>query len=345
MMFDAPPGPSTQQDNINNIRIICPATGKLIHNLPGLPDESVLFQERRKMKEKEKSIECLTQELIQVLGSKPNVTFNVKSLAEDLGDDVKRIYDICNVLEAVGIVIKKKVNTYCWMDVGGDLMMETLRHLKTIAESEDLHNLILNKEVVTDRQETIKLNLQVLTEKTIMLFLLLSPNESFTKAQLYDFIYRGAEENKSSGILRIAKVLKVLQSLGLLAEDLCLDLDIFAKSNAQRVKRFRYVGPAVTSFGDSEDSQLARIKEQAVSSHSPCQQNLVQQETQPKMSKNSDDTVAPVTITYEVLMLDDIEEDIYCDDVDLISHIEFELLEDSIIGRKEMFVKDEVVDV
>lgn len=304
------------------------------------------------MKEKEKSIESLAEEVIQKLSLKQTsspVNFNVKHLAEELGDDVKRLYDICNVLEALGVVIKKKVNTFCWVGVNGAKMIETLRHLKTVAESEDLHSLILNKEVVTDNNKTLKLNLQVLTEKMMMLFLLLDSHESLTKSQLYSFIFRGAEENKASGILRISKVLKIVQTLGLLSTDwACVD---FEGNKMSSLQRFRWSGPTVTAFGDKADYQQVDIEHQAVEpqsmSHSQEPPELQQHPSTSEEEETETDSqeVSPLKITYEIFMLDEIEERIVNEhdprggvDVEFIGG-----LGDTIIGRRDMTVKDEIL--
>ena len=339
------PGTSTQETNVKEcFRIICPASGKLLHLLPVMPNEVILFQERKKIKEKEKSIEILTQEIIKTLSSNSGnstINFNVKSLAEELGDDVKRVYDICNVFEALGIVIKKKVNTFCWFGIYSEHMIETLRHLKTIAESENLHSLILNREVVTGNQETLKLNLQVLTEKMMMLFLLLDSHEGFTKSQLYSFIYR-ADETKASGVLRISKVLKIVQTLGLLSSDwVCVD---FEGNNLSNLQKFRYTGPTITSVGDHEENQLGVIRDQALASNAQLE-SQEHHDHHSLLDESFSQRVTPIKITYEILMLDDIEESIVNEE-DPRGAIDVEFIGgfgETIIGRKDMTVRDEIL--
>ena len=41
--------------------------------------------------------------------------FQIKLLAETLNDTVARVYDVCNVFEAVGLVTKTKVNEFRWL--------------------------------------------------------------------------------------------------------------------------------------------------------------------------------------------------------------------------------------
>ena len=93
---------------------------KLVHELPIVPDESVLFEAKKKEigsqgKGKEKSLEFLALYLFNCFANQSNVDFQIKLLAETLNDTVARVYDVCNVFEAVGLVTKTKVNEFRWL--------------------------------------------------------------------------------------------------------------------------------------------------------------------------------------------------------------------------------------
>ena len=244
-----------QPDENQKFSILCPKTGNVIHQLPALPSEDVLFQEKKKKKAKseEKPIENLAAAFLALFFCHVNVTFYVKNVAEELKDDVKRVYDICNILEAVGIVIKRKVNTYCWLGLGEESMIKSLRHLKTIAEKEDL-KMLFKANKVTIEELSMKMNLQMMTEKIMMLFLLLAENQGLTKNQLCHFVYGGTEheqKSKGSNNLRLNKILKVLLTLDLIHYNsrVCLDGENFGG--------YFYTGPKVERFEDAELDNLS----------------------------------------------------------------------------------------
>ena len=232
----------SQLDENQYFPILCPKTGNVIHELPALPAEDVLFQEKKKKKKaksEEKPIEDLAKAFLALFFFHVNVTFNVKNVAEELKDDVKRVYDICNIFEAVGIITKRKVNTFCWLGLGSESMIRSLRQLKTIAEKEDLK---MNLKM--------KMNLLMMTQKIMMLFLLLAENEGLTKIQLYDFVYAGTEQKNKGSMNRVNKILKVLLTLELIHYNstACLDGENFGG--------YFYTGPKVERFEDAELDKL-----------------------------------------------------------------------------------------
>ncbi|GJD06091.1 E2F transcription factor-like E2FE [Galdieria sulphuraria] len=82
-----------------------------------------------------KSLSLLCENFIKLYGNHSNEEFFVDEVAEILHVERRRIYDIVNVLESLGIVVKKKRNHYKWQGV--DRIPFTLIALKVSSEVEN----------------------------------------------------------------------------------------------------------------------------------------------------------------------------------------------------------------
>jgi len=228
---------------------------KLIHELPVVPDESVLFEAKKtgsqglRGREKEKSLEFLALYLYNCFAGQSNVDFQIKHLAESLNDAVPRVYDVCNVFEAVGLVTKTKVKEYRWLGVNGGQFLPSLRHLKTMAEMNDLKNLFSNASTST---------LQDIAERILMLLFL--PGDGLTRDQIFFLIYPEADVKKGSSCLRISKVLKILTSIGLLCYD-ATGNNCSKRGSTTKDHVFMYSGPRVEKFSEEEYNEFMSSKE------------------------------------------------------------------------------------
>jgi len=226
---------------------------KLVHELPIVPDESVLFEAKKKEigsqgKGKEKSLEFLALYLFNCFANQSNVDFQIKLLAETLNDTVARVYDVCNVFEAVGLVTKTKVNEFRWLGPNDGQFIQSLRHLKTFAQTQDLKNLFFNAATST---------LQDIAERILMLLLL--PGYGLTRDQIFFLIYPQADVKKDSSCLRIVKVLKILTAIGLLCYDASGIDD--RKTCSMKDNVFMYNGPRVERFTQEEYEEFMTSKE------------------------------------------------------------------------------------
>jgi len=227
---------------------------KLVHELPVVPDESVLFEAKKKEigsqgKGKEKSLEFLALYLFNCFANQSNVDFQIKLLAETLNDTVARVYDVCNVFEAVGLVTKTKVNEFRWLGPNDGQFIQSLRHLKTFAQTQDLKNLFFNAATST---------LQDIAERILMLLLL--PGYGLTRDQIFFLIYPQADVKKDSSCLRIVKVLKILTAIGLLCYD-ASGIDDSRKTWSMKDNVFMYNGPRVERFTQEEYEEFMTSKE------------------------------------------------------------------------------------
>jgi len=227
---------------------------KLIHELPVVPDESVLFEPKKKVtgsrgRENEKSLEFLALYLYNCFAGQSNVDFQIKHLAESLNDAVARVYDVCNVFEAIGLVTKTKVKEYRWLGVKGGQFLPSLRHLKTMAEMNDLKNLFSNTSTTT---------LQDIAERILMLLFL--PGDGLTRDQIFFLIYPEADVKKGSSCLRISKVLKILTAIGLLCCD-ATGNDCSKRGSTTKDHVFMYSGPRVEKFSEEEYNEFMSSKE------------------------------------------------------------------------------------
>lgn len=237
--------------------IVKNVAGKVIQELPLLPNHEDLFIMKNKVVKKSpagRTIQRLASAVFNRFVSKCNHIFDIKELAEDLQEDKQKVYDVCNVFEALGLVVKMKVNKYCWL--GWDSEYSGLRQLKTLAVYEDLKSKFLESlDMIPVGDQDPKLTMVILTEKVMKLFLLLNRRESLSKDELLHFVY-GNEKDETdsckSGPVRISRVFKILVSLGLIQEkDGTKDTTKLWRNDT--LTRYVYVGPSINVAGETCD--------------------------------------------------------------------------------------------
>ena len=83
----------------------------------------------------ETSLGRLTKKFVSLFHSDPNGTVDLNKASINLGVQKRRIYDITNVLEGIGLVEKKSKNTVHWVGSSHEL---TAEHAKMHADLADL---------------------------------------------------------------------------------------------------------------------------------------------------------------------------------------------------------------
>ena len=231
----------------------------VVNHLSPLPSEEELFPPKNKRKIlTEHNLYLQTEAIVGYLDTFLGFgDFAIKDVWENV-PQVKglkpTVYDICNVFEAVGLLTKSGVGRFKWLGLwnhlGGNLA-KTLAQLKAIASIPGSQ---------TIKSEDYKENgfkVQAVTERILMLFLANSSNKpgegkSLTTHELFVQFGIGddvATKEKSSGRMKLVKVLKILSAIGLLRGDGAYCKNKLYKQNKQKFYHmsYTYVGPAVDS--------------------------------------------------------------------------------------------------
>ncbi|XP_066383093.1 transcription factor E2FA-like isoform X3 [Miscanthus floridulus] len=107
------------------------------------------------------SLALLTKKFINLLKEAEDGILDLNSTAETLGVKKRRMYDITNVLEGIGLIEKKLKNRICWkgLDKLGPNLDDDLSVLKT-----DFENLNLQEQALDEHISKIREKLKGLTE-------------------------------------------------------------------------------------------------------------------------------------------------------------------------------------
>jgi|EP00945_MAST-04E_sp_MAST-4E-sp1_P003621 transcription factor E2F3 len=103
------------------------------------------------------SLGLLTRKFLKLLKCAPDGALDLNSTAQDLGVQKRRIYDITNVLEGIGLLEKKSKNTIMWKGAGSKIspekevilkdLRESIQQLKEEEKELDLDTLLVTKEL------------------------------------------------------------------------------------------------------------------------------------------------------------------------------------------------------
>ncbi|PWZ38564.1 Transcription factor E2FA [Zea mays] len=107
------------------------------------------------------SLALLTKKFINLLNEAQDGILDLNNTAETLGVRKRRMYDITNVLEEIGLIEKKLKNRICWKGLGelGTNLDNDLSVLKI-----DFENLNLQEQALDEHISKIQENLKDLTE-------------------------------------------------------------------------------------------------------------------------------------------------------------------------------------
>ena len=202
--------------------------------LPLLPDdiEQRLMNETKtykpKKKDEDNSFESLAKKILENVRGKAGENITIDDVAE--GDEEKRIYDVMNIFEGIGLTSKLMKKTYKCN--GDEDIKEKLENLKEFAIGNDLESQISiammensvlefnqNKEnQEEERKKTKDFHLTQLTEKILMIFLSLesSKTQFLTAKQILPLLSKDEGHQTSRG-LQISKILVSLRAVGLLS--------------------------------------------------------------------------------------------------------------------------------
>jgi len=224
-----------------------------------MPEEEDLFlPSPRQSNHEAKSFTSLTESIIFILRHKEATPyqFQMKELAESLNEDLKRIYTLCNVFEGLGMVVRKGKNTCEWL--GFSKMFTSLKKLQEMAEKAELRYKYLNLIQGSSQQlgEKTKLNVTMMTQKLLMLFLIM-PKPGFLNP--------GGNKPSALFMEDAAKIIFGDQSLKARAaskmklSDVCrvlIGLDLVSEDRASGRLGFRYEGPGEFSDETYDDEQM-----------------------------------------------------------------------------------------
>ena len=95
-----------------------------LHGMPRRGDHSTrginrsidynTFNQNGKRCRKENGLVELTKKFIDLLKEAPNQTLDLNEAVKDLNVQKRRIYDITNVLEGIGLIVKQRKNQIRW---------------------------------------------------------------------------------------------------------------------------------------------------------------------------------------------------------------------------------------
>eukprot|EP00088_Acartia_fossae_P037251 TRINITY_DN3841_c0_g1_i1.p1 TRINITY_DN3841_c0_g1~~TRINITY_DN3841_c0_g1_i1.p1 ORF type:complete len:593 (-),score=166.58 TRINITY_DN3841_c0_g1_i1:516-2294(-) len=105
----------------------------------------------------ETSLGLLTKKFVSLFHTDPNNTVDLNKASESLQVQKRRIYDITNVLEGVGLVEKKSKNTVHWCGGGGDVGA-------TCSTQSDLDQLEAQEKKLDDLIRNTELEIKLLNE-------------------------------------------------------------------------------------------------------------------------------------------------------------------------------------
>ena len=213
-----------------------------VSHLPPLPDEASLFVPPSRTMT---AIQDIAQQLLICLEPiDTGVTLDLHNLADELGVDVKKIFLIGNVLEAVGMFSRISMSKVVWN--GKDAMYQSLVQLHQLAAKENIQQQIQDVEAQGDllhgalaeggagEEVKVKLTTGVITQRLLMAFLAL-PYLSTMSASIMGKVI-SSTRNVSFPFGRLYDMANVLVGIGLLKK---------VKLEPRKTPAYQYVGPLV----------------------------------------------------------------------------------------------------
>ena len=187
---------------------------------------------KKKKEGEDKSIETLAKKLQERFKDHDEEDFDIEEIAEEEEEDPKRIYDLLNIFEGLGLLKKNGKKTY---SLGSQQNLAgTLENLKKSAIEVDLNSQISQtlkktrvlqfrrEEVEGEGGKTKEFHLKLLTEKILMIFLSSDSSErgnpSYSYEQIRAFVFNeDMKATKDSVQIKITRVLRTLVGLEILS--------------------------------------------------------------------------------------------------------------------------------
>jgi len=229
---------------------------RLGKGLPPLPLESELFTPPvDKGRRAERSISVLAETFLRMMPKQGKKVVMIKETAIMMNTSIKRVYTICNVLEGLRFVERKRQNVYEWK--GQELLMPTLMLLMQMALKENMmgridkvnspedclrmQHLREESERRGDPEQTPALNICMLTQKLMMVFLVLPQPKVISLPVANTVIHGTAVTAKQRNVClqKLWDVSKILQEVGLIQK-------VTIKQGSEKpILAYQYVGEKV----------------------------------------------------------------------------------------------------
>jgi len=246
---------STLQTN-NNIKEKKLGNWRGRKELPPLPLESELFTPPvEKGNRAERSISVLAETFLSMMPSDRNKVVMIKETANIMNTSPKRIYTICNALEGLRFMERKRQNMYEWK--GRKLLIPTLMLLMQMALNENMVEKI-NKVITSedskvmqplldqaesrkDPEHCMALNICMLTQKLMMVFMALPPPKVISLPDASTVIHGAGVKGKQRNIClqKLWDVSKILQEVGLIQKV------TIRQGSEKPILAYQYVGEEV----------------------------------------------------------------------------------------------------
>ena len=155
------------------------------------------------------------------------------------------LYELLNVLEALGYIRKMGKGTFQWFGSGSDRAAKTLKDLQSIANNNE------------DLGDINTMTTPMLTEMVMVVFISLGYTNSISKQQILDSIFKDEREKLCTQALKLPKVLKVLEVIGKI-NHYPPDEDEVLNNDYDSTDRYRYIGHI------DECNQFMELEETAV---------------------------------------------------------------------------------
>ena len=220
------------------------------HNLPPLPEESSLFLPPSRTLT---GIQEIARQLLLCLEPvDTGVTLDLHHLAAELNVDVKRIFLVSNVMEAVGMLSRISISKVIWK--GKEAMYQSLVQLHRLAVQENILQQIhaadlkaqsdlLNKALVgggVSEEDKVKVTTGVITQRLLMAFLAV-PSMSIMSTNMMGKVI-SSMGNVRCPQSRLPDLANVLIGIGLLQKVEVVEQGL---SKPRKSTAFQYAGPVV----------------------------------------------------------------------------------------------------
>jgi len=213
-----------------------------VSHLPPLPEESSLFLPPSRTLI---GIQEIARQLLICLEPVDiGVTLDLHHLAAELNVDVKRIFLISNVLEAVGMLSRISISKVVWK--GKEAIYQSLVQLHKLAVQENILQQIqaVDLKALVDRGVTeenkVKVTTGVITQRLLMAFLAVPSMSTMSTNTMGKVI--SSMGNVKCDQSRLSDLANVLIGIGLLQKVEVVDKKL---PRPKKISAFQYVGPVV----------------------------------------------------------------------------------------------------
>ena len=260
--------------------------GNLRVELPPLPLERDLFiPPVVKGRRTERSISVVTETLLSMMPKEGGKEVMIKEIAGIINTDIKRVYTIFNVLEGLRMMKRLGQNVCEWQ--GRKVLMPKLMLLRQMAEKENMlekmemanawEQMQTNQKHQDDinhneKGDDTNLNICMLTEKLVMMFLVI-PKPKYLTLTVATSVIFGVNQPGNKRMVGLQKLLDIAKILQAVAMAIIKKVRVTV-GTAKPVLAYQYVGPEVELIrivevdepmfaGDSESEAIAMEKENA----------------------------------------------------------------------------------